>query len=97
MKYINAINKESLRIFPPIPTISIRILSNSTTIGPHIIPKDELCSVNVWQIHHHPEHWENPKQFNPERFLNNEKRHPFSFIPFSAGPRNWFVLKIILL
>ncbi|GET01443.1 cytochrome P450 [Rhizophagus clarus] len=59
MKYINAIIKESLRIFPPAAALTFR------------------------------KHWENPKQYNPERFLNNnEKRHPFSWIPFSSGPRN---------
>ncbi|CAB4378828.1 unnamed protein product [Rhizophagus irregularis] len=53
---------------------------------PHII--NSTVIVNAWQIHHNPQYWENPKQYNPERFLNNEKRHPFAWIPFSAGPRN---------
>ena len=47
-------------------------------------------------IHTDPEHFKNPMVFNPERFLQNThfdeptsgSRHPFAFIPFSAGARN---------
>src|SRR3954452_6398614 len=94
MKYINAIIKESLRMFPPLPGISPRKLLKPTKIGPYIIPKDSLCTVNLWHVHRHPKYWEDPEQYNPERFLSDEKRHPFSFIPFSSGPRNWYVLMI---
>ncbi|EXX68538.1 cytochrome P450 [Rhizophagus irregularis DAOM 181602=DAOM 197198] len=88
MKYINAIIKESLRVYPPAPVVSLRSLQKPIKIGPYIVPKNVLCSVNIWQVHYDTRYWENPKQYNPERFLNNEKRHPFSWIPFSAGPRN---------
>ncbi|RIA86494.1 cytochrome P450 [Glomus cerebriforme] len=88
MKYIYAIIKESLRIIPPVPMINLRILEEPIKIGPYIIPKNVLCTVNIWQIHHDPENWKNPKEYNPERFLKNEKRNPFSLIPFSTGPRN---------
>ena len=95
MKYINAIIKESLRIHPPAASISPRILSKPTKIGPHIVPENTMCSINIWQVHRHPKYWENPEQYNPERFLSDEKRHPFSWIPFSSGPRNWYVSIVI--
>lgn len=40
---------------------------------------------------HNPKFFENPEQFKPERFLgerSTEKQNPFTYIPFSAGPRN---------
>ncbi|GET01449.1 cytochrome P450 [Rhizophagus clarus] len=88
MEYINAILKESLRIYPPGSVISLRSLKEPIKIGPYVVPKDVLCLINLWQIHYDPKYWENPKQYDPDRFLSNEKRHPFSWIPFSSGPRN---------
>jgi len=92
MKYVNAVIKESLRKYPPAAAILHRKLTKPTKIGPYILPANTLCSVNIWQIHHNPKYWENPDQYDPERFLNGEKRHPFSWIPFSAAPRNWYVI-----
>ncbi|KAL0970546.1 hypothetical protein UPYG_G00243600 [Umbra pygmaea] len=45
--------------------------------------------VNMWAIHHNPEHWARPQDFKPERFLDDEgQRITHScFMPFGAGPR----------
>ena len=96
MKYINAIIKESLRILPPLAGIGPRKLTKPIKVGPYVVPENTICSVNIWQVHRHPKYWENPNQYNPERFLNDEKKHPFSWIPFSSGPRNWYVSIMII-
>ncbi|CAG8580097.1 577_t:CDS:10 [Funneliformis mosseae] len=88
MKYINAVIKETLRIYPPAAAIIPRKLTKPMKIGPYILPANILCTMNIWQINNNPKYWENPEQYNPERFLNDEKIHPFSWIPFSSGARN---------
>jgi len=32
--------------------------------------------------------WDRPNEFIPDRWLQLEHKHPYLYIPFSAGPRN---------
>ncbi|XP_055793028.1 steroid 17-alpha-hydroxylase/17,20 lyase-like [Salvelinus fontinalis] len=43
----------------------------------------------MWAIHHDPEHWDQPEDFRPERFLDDKGQRfiPSCFMPFGAGPR----------
>lgn len=54
------------------------------------VPKGASCCVAVKLIHNDPSIWPDPEKFDPDRFLPTEisKRHPYSYIPFGAGPRN---------
>ena len=40
----------------------------------------------IYALHHHPEFWDNPHEFNPRRWLQ-PLRVEFSYIPFLTGPR----------
>ena len=56
-----------------------------------IIPPGVVILVNFFQLHKDPVYFPNPDDFIPERFLfdnDNDSKHPFSYLPFSAGPRN---------
>lgn len=52
----------------------------------------DLRQVAFWLPHLHrgAEWFARPDVFDPDRFLADEARgrHPFAFLPFSAGPRN---------
>ncbi|XP_021354874.1 cytochrome P450 4F6-like isoform X1 [Mizuhopecten yessoensis] len=81
--------KENLRMYPPGLTTS-RLLTKPLDIEGVTIPVGSLISVNMMAIHYRPDIFPNPTEFRPDRFLpeNTENRHPYAFLPFSAGPRN---------
>lgn len=89
MKYLECVIKESIRLCPPIPYV-IRKCSTKMRIGEYVIPANSSLMVFIYAIHHNPRVYENSEIFNPDRFLpeNSKTRHPFAFIPFSAGLRN---------
>jgi len=56
----------------------------------YIVPAGTLIAIGIKLIHRNPDFWPNPDVFDPDRFLpeNIKNRHPFSYLPFSAGSRN---------
>lgn len=89
LEYLTQFVKESMRLSSPVPFIS-RTLTQPLTIDGYHLPKGTLMGVTILAIHRNPEVWTEPGEFNPDHFRAEEaaKRHPFAFIPFSAGPRN---------
>ena len=89
MKYLEQCIKETLRLYPSVPMIA-RTLGEDVKLGKYTLP--EGCDVMIapFAIHRDPDEFPNPEIFDPDRFEpdKNEKRHPYAYIPFSAGPRN---------
>lgn len=58
--------------------------------GDCTIPAGANIIVSMSSIHKLPNYWNNPKQFNPDRFFYKEDANlPRSaYMPFGYGPRN---------
>ena len=54
------------------------------------MPKGCTCGIYIHALHNNPKYYPKPEVFDPDRFSpeNSLERHPFAYIPFSAGPRN---------
>jgi cytochrome P450 family 4 len=87
MKYLENVIKEALRLYSPVPLFGRRIDQDVEYDG-KIIPKGVEIIVYSHGIHMNPEYYPNPEKFDPSRFEKMDGKHPFAFIPFSAGPRN---------
>lgn len=95
MKYTELVIKESMRLLPPVPFIG-RTSSADIHLPKGTLPKGATIVLNIMHLHRNPEIWgENVLDFEPDRFLpeNAAKRPPFSYIPFSGGPRNCIGMK----
>ncbi|XP_069959767.1 cytochrome P450 4C1-like isoform X2 [Cherax quadricarinatus] len=89
MKYTEMCIKETFRIFPPVP-ITCRQINEDIVINKYRIPAGTTIKTIIYKLHRDPEQFPDPEVFDPDRFLleNVNKRHPYSYVPFSAGPRN---------
>ncbi|XP_017066112.1 probable cytochrome P450 4p2 [Drosophila eugracilis] len=90
LSHLNNFLKETLRLYPPIPIMGRQTIQETELDNGLILPKRSQVNIHVFDIHRNPKYWDSPEEFRPERFLpeNCQKRHPYAFIPFSAGQRN---------
>ncbi len=75
--------KESLRMYPPVWSISKRALTEDSIDG-YAIPQGAWVLILNYAIHRNGNVGENPNEFNPERFMNNSilDKSEFNFMPF---------------
>jgi cytochrome P450 len=95
--------QEALRLYPPFWMIDREAVADDR-VGDVAIPRESTVIVFVYGAHHAPRYWENPENFDPERFTKaNEKLHaPFTYLPFGGGPRgciggNYAMLQILMI
>ncbi|KAL6262130.1 hypothetical protein P5V15_007230 [Pogonomyrmex californicus] len=98
LSYLDRCLKESLRLYPSVYFIS-RITSEDVKLQSYLIPTGTLIHLNIYGVHRDPNFWPNPEVFDPDRFLPEKipNRHPYSYLPFSAGPRNCIGQRFALL
>jgi cytochrome P450 len=87
LPYTLAVIEETMRLYPPVP-MTIRVAFEQTELGGNPIPKGDLVSIAIRNIHRHPAYWQNPLEFRPERFLTENKAslNRNAYMPFLSGP-----------
>jgi cytochrome P450 len=87
-EFTTQVIQEALRLYPPFWMID-RMAVADDRVGDIVISRGSMVIVYVYGAHHAPRYWENPEDFDTERFTKaNEKlRTPFTYLPFGGGPR----------
>ncbi|KAG5306909.1 CP4C1 protein, partial [Acromyrmex insinuator] len=100
LQYLERCIKEALRLYPSVFFIS-RVISDHVQLKTqsYLLPPKTMLHLNIYGVHRDPNFWSNPEIFDPNRFLPEKirNRHPYSYLPFSAGPRNCIGQRFALL
>ncbi|RZB40118.1 p450 domain containing protein, partial [Asbolus verrucosus] len=99
LSYTERCIKECLRLYPSVAFIARDAMEDIHTTSGYIVPKGTMIHIHIFDLHRNPTLYPDPEKFDPDRFLqeNIQKRHPFAYIPFSAGPRNCIGQKFAML
>lgn len=79
--------KESLRLCSPVPSIPRKTVKD-VVYKNTLIPKGTMIAVSPYFTHFMKEFWNNPYQFDPDRFSEErreDKVHPYAWVPFGGG------------
>jgi cytochrome P450 len=88
LRYTDWVVKESMRLYPPAPSIGREAL-NDCEIGGYHVPKGAQIALSQWVVHRDPRWYDDPEAFKPERWDNDlARRLPrCAYFPFGDGPR----------
>lgn len=88
LPYTLQVIKETLRLYPPAP-MYIRDAASPDEINGYPIPAGASVVLSPYFTHRHPDFWEQPEHFDPERWTPDREAamHPQAYHPFAAGQR----------
>ncbi|HLM58406.1 MAG TPA: cytochrome P450 [Pyrinomonadaceae bacterium] len=88
LSYTRAVFEETMRLYPP-AWGQPREAVEDDEIGGFKIKAGRLVLVSQFLTHRHPDFWERPEEFEPERFTPEKAaaRPRFAYYPFGGGAR----------
>ncbi|XP_077563555.1 cytochrome P450 3A8-like [Haemaphysalis longicornis] len=99
LKYLHCVISETLRMYPSEIRLE-RCTHDDYVLGDTgiKIPKNCTVAIPVYAMHHDPEFFPHPENFNPERFSDENvgSIRPYTYLPFGAGPRSCIGMRLAL-
>jgi fatty-acid peroxygenase len=100
-EYTELFIQEVRRYYPFFPVLTARVKEDFLWNG-HDFRKGNLVLLDIYGTNHHPDIWEKPDLFYPERFKNREENF-YDFIPQGGGdyyrghrcPGEWLTIEVM--
>ncbi len=88
LKYCRMVLQETMRLRPPVWTVSREALADDQVKGVRIAA-GTVVMMSPFVVHRHDGYWPNPEGFDPERFVDGEPAGAakYAYFPFAGGPR----------
>jgi cytochrome P450 family 135 len=86
-QYVDAVAKEALRIRPVIPGVGRVVRGGPFELGGYLLPEGTEINPSISVIHALPGSFVGPRDFRPERFLEDDPPDTYTWIPFGGGTR----------
>ena len=88
LPYTQRVVKEAMRLYPPAWAIVRNSLKDSD-LGGYRVPAGATVMMSQWVMHRDPRYYDQPEQFNPDRWLEGRAKgaSKFTYFPFGGGPR----------
>lgn len=88
LKYTHMVIEEALRLYPPAFGFGRKAIGEDV-LGGYYVPANTFIWLSPYITHRHPDFWERPEEFDPERFTPERAagRPHFAHFPFGGGPR----------
>jgi cytochrome P450 len=88
LRYTTMVLHEVLRLYPSI-FVLMRFAVDDDLMGEYRVPGQSNIVLCPYVTHRHPDFWDNPEGFDPDRFSpqRSEGRHRMAYFPFAGGPR----------
>jgi cytochrome P450 len=88
LPYLNAVARETMRLYPPAYVIG-REVTEPFTIGGYHVDRGSQLLISQYTLQRDPRFFPEPERWNPERWLDGrgDALPRFAYFPFGGGPR----------
>jgi cytochrome P450 len=88
LEYTAMVIAESMRLYPPAWCLERMPVVDDELAG-HRVQAGSTVFLVPYVTHRHPDFWQNPEGFDPQRFTPKQSadRPRFAYFPFGGGPR----------